>query len=199
MKKILYIILILIVCSSISFGANETKQQNPPPSKGQEIHGLRMGYFGISKEDYDKLNLSKAQKSKVEALNKKYMPKEGERPDFSQMQKNEVEKEKAFRALLTDTQKKQYDKAKASQKAKQKEMFSKRYKDLAKELKFTQAQNDKLNSMLKNFNGNPMEFDKKFESILSASQKKTYEKKKQEFRQHGPQGPGPKEHKDHKK
>lgn len=199
MKKVLYIIFVLLICSSLCFCATQNKQNTPPPQgqMGQRGPGGPGGHgkFGISNEDYNKLNLSKAQKTKVEAIEKKYKPQQqGQKPDMAKMQKNETAKQNEFRAILTDSQKKQYDKAKASQKTKQKEMFSKRYKELAKELKFTNTQTEKLNTMLKSFNGNPQEFDKKFESLLTASQKKTYNKKKEEFRQHGPgpQGPQPK-------
>lgn len=212
MKKILYLILILILCCSLCYGQNNNKkpagpkpgyntQMKPGGPQGNRGFGNR---FGISKEDYDKLNLSQAQKTKVEAINKKYAPqppKPGQKPDFNKMKANREAANKEFRAILTDSQKKQYDKAVATRKTKEKEFAKNIYQGLAKDLKFSQEQNKKLNSMLNNYSGNPMEFNKKFESLLTKSQKAEYDKKKQNLMKprKGPGNKGPGNPKNKKK
>ncbi len=204
MKKILYLILIIILCCSLCYGQNNNKKPaGPKPGYnsqmkpgGHKDNGILGYYFGISKADYDKLNLSQAQKNKVDAIKKKYAPqppKPGQKPDFNKMKANREAEQKEFRALLTDSQKKQYDIALAIQKEKQKKVVSQLYTRLAKDLKFTADQNKKLNSMLNNYNGNPIEFNKKFESLLTKSQKAEYDKKKQNLMKprKGPGNKGP--------
>ena len=176
--------------SNKNYKNNKNSAREQMGNGGRE-RGRGRDYFGISEEDYNKLNLSKVQKKKIEEINKKYRPemKEGQRPDFKEMEKYREKENKAFRSILTDTQKKQYDKAVYNHKSKEKEMMSKRYAELGKELNFTSAQKKKLSYMLQNNNGNMMEMDKKFESILTDKQKKTYKEKKEKMMKGGQGGP----------
>ena len=190
MKKILYLILIIILCCSLCYGQNNNKKPaGPKPGYNTQMkpggHNGNRGfgyYFGISKEDYDKLNLSQAQKTKVDAIRKKYAPqpsKPGQKPDLNKIKNNREAERQEFKALLSDNQKKQYEKALIVQKEKQKKMVSQFYTKLAKDLKFTADQNKQLNSILNNYSGNPLELNKKFESLLTKSQKAKFDKMKQ--------------------
>lgn len=176
MKKILLFVLCAVLCASMCFAA-------PDKGKGPQKagHGPRMmrNEFGISQETYNKLNLSKAQKTKVEAIKKKYKTefKKGEKPDFSKMRANNEKKNSEFRATLTPAQKKIYDKDIADRKAKRKEFIAKMYNGMADELKFSKGQKQKLAKALAEKGDNPQAINAAFSSIMTADQAITWQKK----------------------
>lgn len=176
MKKILLFVLCAVLCATMCFAA-------PDKGKGPQKagHGPRMmrNEFGISQETYNKLNLSKAQKTKVEAIKKKYKTefKKGEKPDFAKMRANNEKKNSEFRATLTPAQKKIYDKDIADRKAKRKEFIAKMYNGMADELKFSKGQKQKLAKALAEKGDNPQAINAAFSSIMTADQAITWQKK----------------------
>lgn len=180
MKKISLSLLCIFLCAMVCFAA--PKKENSAP-KGAPNPGHRMERqedFGMERGGVEKLNLSKAQKAKAEEIKKKYRSnyKPGEKPDFSKMRENREKMNKEFRAILTDSQKKQYDKSVSANKAKIKSMISKRYLALADRLKFTDSQRIKLKAYIEKNGTDFMATEKYFQSLLTDSQKKTYEKEK---------------------
>ena len=186
MKKLLFILITIILCGSFCFAAAQPIKPNhnhKPPQIG--FHGSsRMGYafiFGIKQEDFNNLKLSNEQKEKTEKIVKKYIPN-NQKFNFNEIEKNKNKAKSEFRGLLTSSQKKTFDKAVETQKKQNKEIISKIYKNTAKELNFTDQQNKKLNELINKFDGNFMEFNKKFESIMTADQKKKHKENQIKFK-----------------
>lgn len=181
MKKIIVLFLCFVFCASLCFGENVVKKG----TAGRPQHGNRsfmdMQNFGLKPEQYTSLGLSKKQTEKANSIKMKYRDKfaKGKGGKPADMINNLANINKEFRGILTEAQKKKYDKFLTENTKTAQEGIRKMYTDNAAKLGFTADQKKKLNQNLNKYitiySIDFFNMEKSFTSIMSAAQKKKYE------------------------
>ncbi|MBQ0105505.1 MAG: hypothetical protein KBT47_05675 [Armatimonadetes bacterium] len=181
MKKIIVLFLCFVFCASLCFGENAVKKGTAGRPQHRNRSFMDMQNFGLKPEQYTSLGLSKKQTEKANSIKMKYRDKftKGKGGKPADMINNLANINKEFRGILTETQKKKYDKFLTENTKPARERIRKMYTDNAVKLGFTADQKKKLNQNLNKYitiySIDFFNMEKSFTSIMSAAQKKKYE------------------------